>query len=247
VGNALELLLMFRDQEELRVSDVSSRLEVANSTAHRLLAMLAYHDLVQQTESRVYVAGPALLEVGLAVLNSIDIRVHARMYLLELHAQFGETVHLATLAGTDVRFLDAIEGTHALRVVERVDEIMPAHCTSVGKALLAGLDSTALDALYADPATFTGLTPRSIRTRSQLDAELEVVRSLGYATSDGESEEGVASVAIALRSPAGECVAALNVAAPSNRMSARRRREIGQALLDAAERFTQSSPGGLVS
>lgn len=242
VGNALKLLLMFRDHEELRVSDVSSRLEVANSTAHRLLAMLAYHDLVEQTDGRVYVPGSALLEVGLAVLNSVDIRVHARSFLLELHERFGETVHLAELSGRNVRFLDAVEGTHALRVVERIDETMPAHCTSVGKALLAELDPAELDRLLGSDSELPALTPQSVHTRDQLDAELDTVRSLGYATSTGESEVGVASVAVALRSPTGHAIAALNVAAPTNRMPARRRREIGQAMLDASARFTESSP-----
>jgi IclR family acetate operon transcriptional repressor len=239
VGNALELLMMFREFDEVRVSDVSTRLQVANSTAHRLLAMLTYHELVQQTESRVYVAGLALLEVGLAVLNSMDVRVHARSYLLELHEAFGETVHLAELAGRNVHFLDAIEGTHTLRVAQRIDEVLPAHCTSVGKALLAQLDPGELDQILPDDALI-GLTDKSITTRGQLDVELEAVRSLGYATSDGESEEGISSVAVALPSPTGP-IAAISIAAPANRMSARRRREIGQALLDTADRFAAVS------
>lgn len=241
VGNALELLMMLRDCDELRVSDVSSRLGVANSTAHRLLAMLTHHDLVQQTDSRVYVAGVALLEVGLALLNSMDARVRARAFLIELHDTFGETVHLARLDGRDVRFLDAIEGNHALRVVQRLDEVMPAHCTSVGKALLAELSSDELDRVIG-VGDLPGLTPKSITTRSQLDVELDAVRSLGYATNDGESEEGISSVSATLHSATGTPLAAISVAAPTNRMPARRRREIGQALLDAAERFATTSP-----
>lgn len=242
VGNALQLLFMFRDREELRVSDVSTHLNVANSTAHRLLAMLQYHDLVQQIGSRVYVAGPALLEAGLAVMNSVDVRVHARSFLVDLHTRFDETVHLADLVGRDVRFLDAIEGTQTLRVVERVNALMPAHSTSVGKALLAELDESELDKLFVNDDAFVSMTSATIRSREALNADLEVVRDRGYATSDGESEVGVASVAIAIRTPDGGVIGALNVAAPSTRMSAQRRREIGKALIEAAEGFEASYP-----
>ena len=48
VDNALKLLLTFRDRPQLALSDASAYLGVAHSTAHRLLAMLAYHDFVRQ-------------------------------------------------------------------------------------------------------------------------------------------------------------------------------------------------------
>ena len=71
---------------------------MAQSTAHRLMAMLAYHDFVRQDPfSRAYRAGPALIDVGLSVVRAMDIRSIARPFLEELMQQVGETVHLATL------------------------------------------------------------------------------------------------------------------------------------------------------
>ena len=75
VDNALRLLLLFRDHQELRLSDVSSEIGVSPSTAHRLLQMLVHHDFVHQRGERgTYTAGPALLEIGYGAVRSLDLR-----------------------------------------------------------------------------------------------------------------------------------------------------------------------------
>ena len=117
VDNALRLLMLFRAEPRVRLSDASEHLGVAHSTAHRLMAMLAYHGFVrQEPDSRAYVAGPALVEIGLAAVRQLDIRRHARPVLESLASSLGETVHLAVLEGGNVRYLDAVESSRALRV-----------------------------------------------------------------------------------------------------------------------------------
>ena len=71
VDNALQLLLLFREQSTLRVADASRTLGVAPSTAHRLISMLQYHGFVQQDpRSKAYRAGTALAQIGLAVVRA---------------------------------------------------------------------------------------------------------------------------------------------------------------------------------
>jgi DNA-binding IclR family transcriptional regulator len=71
VDNALRLLMLFRDTPRVRLSEASEHLGVAHSTAHRLMAMLAYHGFVRQEPgSRAYLAGPALVEIGLAAVRA---------------------------------------------------------------------------------------------------------------------------------------------------------------------------------
>jgi DNA-binding IclR family transcriptional regulator len=233
---------MFRDEDTLRLSEVSKHLNVANSTAHRLLAMLAYHDLVHQIgTSRVYMPGKALIEVGLAVAREVDIRDIAHPYLLELCQRFSETAHLAALEGTFVRYLDSIESPHAVRIVSRAGSLTPAHCTSVGKALLAGLVPQQVDALYEHKA-MTTLTDRSIRSIAQLRATLDVVRQQGYAQNDSESDDGVVSVAALIRDASGNGIAAISVAAPEQRFPKIRRVEVAHAVIDAANRIAEALP-----
>src|SRR5215475_2123089 len=182
VDSALRLLMLFRDRPRVRLSEASEYLGVAHSTAHRLMAMLAYHGFARQEPgSRAYVAGPALVEIGLAAVRELDIRRHARPVLEGLAASLGETVHLAVLEGSNVRYLDAVESSRALRVASRTGSVLAASCTASGKALLAELPDAEVRAMFADNAALPRLTPRSIRSRSRLLAELRKVREAGCA------------------------------------------------------------------
>jgi DNA-binding IclR family transcriptional regulator len=202
VDNALRLLMLFRDRPRVRLSEASEHLGVAHSTAHRLMAMLAYHGFVRQEPgSRAYLAGPALVEIGLAAVRELDVRLRARPVLEALAASLGETVHLVVLEGGNVRYLDAVESRRVLRVASRTGSALAANCTASGKALLAELPDAQVAAIFAGQDELAALTSRSITSCSRLLAELRQVRARGYAVNVEESEEGVASVAVAVPSP----------------------------------------------
>jgi DNA-binding IclR family transcriptional regulator len=239
VDNALRLLLMFRDRNEIRLSEAREALGVAHSTAHRLMAMLAYYQFVRQDPaSRAYRAGPALIEVGLSVVRAMDIRTVARPSLESLARTVGETVHLATLEGTDARFLDAVESERALRVTGRTGRVLPAHATSVGKAMLAALPDEELDRLYPSE-TLPTQTARTITSKPVLLAELKKVRKRGYASNAGESEDGVSSVGVAVLDKSGRPVAAVSVAAPVSRMPASTARQMAVPLTAVARHIAK--------
>jgi DNA-binding IclR family transcriptional regulator len=220
VDNALRLLTLFREHERVRLSEAKEHLGVAHSTAHRLLAMLAYHDFVrQEPDSRVYVAGPALVEIGLTAVRTMDIRRYARPILEELAARFEETVHLAGLEGGMVRYLDAVESPRMLRVAARTGTALPANCTASGKAMLAELPDQEVLSLFPGDAALPGQTGRSITDRAAFISELRRVRERGFALNEGESEEGVASVAVPVPGPHHRPVAALTVSGPLSRLS----------------------------
>ena len=243
VDNALRLLMLFRDTPRVRLSEASEYLGVAHSTAHRLMAMLAYHGFVRQEPgSRAYVAGPALVEIGLAAVRDLDIRLHARPVLESLAASLGETVHLAVLEGGNVRYLDAVESPHALRVASRTGSALAANCTASGKAMLAELSDAEVSAIFAGQDTLSALTGRSITSCARLLAELRKVRARGCAVNVEESEEGVASVAGAVRGPRpgqpGRLrrapAAALAVSGPVSRMTGQVVEKIAAELRDRA-------------
>jgi DNA-binding IclR family transcriptional regulator len=234
VDNALRLLWLIGERPSLRLTDASQYLGVASSTAHRLLAMLQYRGFVQQNPaSRAYEAGPALDRIAFSVLRRLDVRERARPVLERLAAEVGETVHLGRLEGRHVHFLDSIESTRAVRVGSRLGRSMPAHCTSTGKAMLALLAAEQLAAVYPDEE-LEQLTPHSVGSRTALVRALDEVRRRGHASSREESEEGVTSLAVALAPGVGAPMA-LNVSAPTGRMTAAARRAIVERLHAAAE------------
>ena len=238
VDNALRLLMLLRGQPRVRLSEASEHLGVALSTAHRLMAMLAYRGFVrQEPDSRAYLAGPALVEIGLAAVRQLDIRRQARPVLEGLAAALGETVHLAALEGRNVRYLDAVESSRALRVAARTGTALAANCTASGKALLADLPDAEVAALFAGQPGLPALTARSITGRSRLLSELRDVRARGFAVNREESEEGVASVAVTVPRDHNGPAVALAVSAPVSRMGGEIAGQIGARLRDEAARL----------
>jgi DNA-binding IclR family transcriptional regulator len=211
VDNALRLLLLVEHEGAVRVSHASAHLGVAVSTAHRLLAMLQYYGFVQQdSETKAYGAGPALVRIGVASLHRMDLRGQARPFLERLRNEFDETVHIVIRDGRQILFLDGVESRKAVRVVTRTGS-MWAHCTSAGKSMLAEMSDEALLKLYPDEELPT-LTSHSISNRTDLLKSLAEVRRQGFAQSQEESEEGVHSVGVAIRNNHSTVVAALSVA-----------------------------------
>ncbi len=241
VDNALRLLLLFREQQSMRLTEACSYLGVAHSTAHRLLAMLIHRGFVRQDANRAYRPGPMLVDIGLAVVQKMDVRMQARPFLEKLAAEFGETVHLVTLEGDHVRYVDAVESDRVLRVISRTGQLLPAHCTSAGKALLAEFGIDQVHTLYADKNLLTSQTSHSITSMKELESALSTVREQGYATNREESEDGVGSVAITLVNAADRPVAAIAVALPVSRLNSRMQANIVAALKDVREKFRELS------
>ncbi len=217
VDNALKLLLLLGEQPEIRLSEATRYLGVASSTAHRLLAMLAYRGFVRQDPvSKAYLPGPSLTGVAFAIFGRLDIARSAAPLMRALSEQLRETVHVGMLDGASVRFVAAVEGPAAVRVASRLGRALPAHCTSTGKVMLAQLSAAELRALLPRER-LKRITAHSIGSRAALEAELAAIRERGYATNREESEEGVASVAVPIPTRAPGLRLALNAAARQNR------------------------------
>lgn len=228
VENVLRAIELLRDRPTVTLSEVARELGVARSTAHRLLAMLRFHDFVRQDpETKAYGPGGRLLEIALAVTGERDVRALLRPELERLVREAGETAHLVTLHGADALFLDSVECERVVRVSSRAGVYVPAWLTAAGKALLAQLP----------PEQAAELLPA--RHRAELLDVLRIVRRRGYATNFGESESELAAVAVAL-APAAVVGRSLSVSvsAPAYRLSEREVRAVATTARASAERMT---------
>lgn len=242
VDNALRLLLLLGERTSIGVSEAGEYLDVAPSTAHRLLAMLQHHGFAEQDPgSRAYTAGPALYSAGLSALRSSDLRALCLPELAKLGAELDETVHLCTLQGTELLFLDCVESDKALRAGSRTGQTLPSHCTAAGRAMLACLSDDRVLALFPDEE-LPGMTSRSVVTRSDLLNRLEVIRRQGYEVNSGESEVGLRAVAVAIVDRNGRSHGAITVAAPDGRLTMKDVPRIAKAVRAAAERVGAQLP-----
>jgi IclR family acetate operon transcriptional repressor len=235
VAKAADLLRLFGQHSELRLSDVGETIGVSLSTAHRLLTTLEASGMISQnTTTRCYEPGPDLLGLAQALAPSASRWSYVRPFLADLSERVGETVNAVTLQHTDAAFVESVEAQTPLRVGSRLGVRMPASCVSGGKILLAALSTDEVLARYPDEVLHT-LTPRSIRTRTELLAELKQVRKRGCATNFGESEPEVSGVAVGVGCRAGEVPFAIAVAAPRSRLAQSRVKAIVDELRKTAD------------
>lgn len=210
VDNALRLQQMLRDGGALRLKDAARELDIAASTAHRLLAMLVYRGFAIQDEKRTYHPGPAMGAGPARQGWTKELTEKARPHMESLAMLSGETVNLVIRVGTQVRFLWSAESTRPLRVGDRQGQVLPAELTAGGRPLLAELPQDMLEQLYPNPS-------------KQFLRELAAVRKVGFALNVEQTEEGVAAFGVAVHDKAGTAVAALTVAVPMTRYRAHSR------------------------
>ncbi len=244
VDNALRLLLLYRDRRLIRVTDAAEALGVGRSTAHRLLAMLQHHGFVEQDpETRAYRAGAALAEIGLATIREDGLGEQLRPFMERLRDEVKETIQLVVLQGANCLFIETVESHRPLRTASRVGIVVPAHCLSAGKALLAELAPERLRRLYPAPE-IPAATARSITSRDELEAHLDDIRARGYATNFGESEEEIGSVGVAVRSASGRLRAGLAVSGPLSRLDETRTDELDM-IVAALRRIAEEAGASL--
>ncbi|MCA5892223.1 IclR family transcriptional regulator [Isoptericola sp. NEAU-Y5] len=193
------------------------------STLHRTLAALRHRGYAEQADDGGYRLGPAVLALGTAFLAEDNLPALLRPALERLRDDVDELVHLGTLAGREVVYLDKVEPQRPVRVWSAVGRRQPAATTALGRALLAAHDPREIHlARYATDAEDV----------ARLTATVADARRLGYATETEENEPGIACVAVAVLR-AGRPVAAVSVTAPVERMTGEPRAARVAALLDA--------------
>ena len=232
VRNAARLLKEFsRSDRELGVSELARRLGLSTSSTHRLLATLAAERLVERSP-RGYRLGLALHDIG-AVAGDLDLHEAALPVMATLRASTGETVQLAVLDGCESVYVDRLESPHTVRIFSRVGTRLPAPATSTGKTLLAALSPAELDARLAAWRPVR-TTPYSIVDEGVLRARLGEIAARGWAENREESRVGVVSVGAPVRDRSGAVIAALSVAAPTDRAGPAPLRRIRVAVVEAA-------------
>jgi DNA-binding IclR family transcriptional regulator len=217
VDRALRLLHMLRDRGEVRIKPAARELGVAESTVHRLMAMLVFHGFALQDETRAYVPGYSLGAVPLKASGTKVLRDVAASHMEALSRVTHETVNLQVRSGTKLRFLWSYEGDRILRIISRVGAVMPAAKSAGGRVLLAGLADKTIVRLYHGPiaqAQGNAMPPGELQ---EFLSELREHRRNGFATTNGETEIGVAAIAMPIRADDGRPIAALTISIPTVR------------------------------
>jgi DNA-binding IclR family transcriptional regulator len=235
VDHALSVIEYLSERGEAGISEISSDVGLAPSTTHRLIASLARREyLVQNPRTRKYYLGMKIFQLGSAVANRFGIRQAALVNMEKLAAESGETVNLGILDKTNVIYLEKILNDDPIRIELQVGRAVPAHCTGLGKAILAFQPHERLEALLSEIA-FDKRTKNTITSREVLRTELERIKKQGYAIDNGELIEGVRCIAVPVFTQNQSVLAAISIAGPTFRLDSKRVKELVHLVRKAAD------------
>lgn len=233
VDEAMMLLEMLAASDELSLQQLASQMGVSKTTVYRLLSTLEHRGFVEQSlPTRKYQLGTKAFEVGSRYLTRIGLGVAIQPILEQLRQQTQETVNVAILRDGQVIYVNKVESEQTLRADLYVGRRVFAHCTALGKALLAWLDPAEVDTIIARHG-LPRLTKLTIDTRDRLNQELAEVRESGYALDDEEHIVGIRCIAAPIRDYSGRVVAAVSIAGPSARLSHRQLVEMQNPVITA--------------
>jgi DNA-binding IclR family transcriptional regulator len=249
VLHALQVLEHLAEVSEAGVSEISRAVGLAPSTTHRLLAALASKEFLQQNpKTKKYQLGIKIFQLGSSVANRFGIRQAALVNMEKLAAESGETVNLGILNRAEVIYLEKILNDDPIRIELQVGHSVPAHCTAMGKAILAFQPPEKLEEIISS-IKFEKRTNTTIADRESLRLELAAIKSKGYAIDDGELIEGIKCISAPVVLHQKGAVAAISIAGPSFRLTAARVMELVPLVRKAADETSKyiqwASSGGI--
>lgn len=225
-------------------TQVAAALGMSKSKAQMLMSSMAEIGLLRRMAGGRYRVGWRGLQLERLVTGAAPFRPVARAMAVRLARHCGETIHVGTLDAGRVVYVDRIEGARGVEIpVSNVGASLPAHCTGVGKVLLAHLDPGQVDAIL-DRHGMDRRTPATIVDRDALYAELHRVRRDGVAYDREEVVAGLSCVAAPVHDADGVVVAAMSVSAPTVRFAeseAAYRSMVVQATLGVSARLRSDS------
>lgn len=220
LSKALALLeAISEDDRPVSVPDLVDMIGLPRQSVHRVLRQLEELGLIERDPVRErYSPGIRLAHLGLGAISARVRRGAAHSILVDLVEQTGETINLGMMEENEVVYIDRVECDWPLRVQLQPGSRVPAHCTAIGKLLLANMSEAGRHEVLSI-ARLRRYTKYTITDRHEIELRLEEIRKQGYAVNDQEDAVGLIALAVPVYSEGGAVVAGLSVHAPTPRFS----------------------------
>lgn len=239
LGRAFAILEeVARNRDGIALADLSKRVGLHNSTTfHLVKTMVSLGYIRQMKDSKRYRVGRPLFALAASALDEIEMVSLATPVLEDLSRETGESSHFAVRMGDSVVVIARTSGPGAFQLLDRVGVVRPAHCTALGKVILAALRPDQLGRVL-DRAELKPLTPKTIVERKALEQQIEEIRRSGIAFDDGEFDPEVRCVAVPVRDFTGHVIGAIGISGPIWRLSIQTLQSRAKAVQAAAERLS---------
>jgi DNA-binding IclR family transcriptional regulator len=203
---------------EWDLAQIAKQTGIQKTTVHRMLLTLRSLGYVEQNpKNKRYAGSISFFEIGCKVIGGLDYIKVAHPYLVELSEKTAETINLCVTNKLDMIVMDRIESTYSLKQDTPLGGRFKSYCSASGKAVLANLDKLQRDELLAG-VVLEPNTPKSLKTREELEKDLELTASRGYAIDNEEFLAGLRCVAAPIFNHNKKVIAGLSVSAPTVRL-----------------------------
>lgn len=211
IQRALDILNLFKDQPSLSFIDLQKKLGFNKTTLYRVLSTLQDNKYLKKEEGGKYGLGINLFILGNRISKEYQLINVSTPFMQDLSQSLDLTIHLGTLDGTNVILIQKVEPHRSIKMICQIGGYLPAHCTSLGKTLLAFSSKEAVQKVIGTQG-LQRYTPHTFCTTESLLAELESTRSRGYALDNAEHEKNIRCVAVPILNDSGRIEAALGAA-----------------------------------
>ena len=225
VDRALDILnLLFEEEEEVGISEISRRLDIPKSAVHRTLITLENkHFVHKNTKTEKYWLGIKLYAMGELVKENMTLIDIIKPYAEDLHEDVKEVVNVSVLNEVpnegykSTVIFKVSDTTNVLSVNPRVGSSADAHTSSVGKCLLAFNTESNLEKAK-NVTELRKYTENTIDNWDSLEIELESVRKQGYSLDNEEREIGLFCIGAPILDKNNNAIAAISISGPTDRM-----------------------------
>lgn len=239
---ALRILLhLGQNRSEVGITQVASALGLNKATVYRLLTAMQKFELIEKNpETEKYRLGLKLHELGMQAVQSRTLQSEAHRYLLDLASESGETVTLAAPLSGGVVCLDRVDSQRTAIVIRTpIGARFSAHCTAIGKAVLAYLPEAEVDAILLNNG-MPRHTPLTLVRIPELKENLAQIRQRQFSVDHQERERGLSGVAAPILSAEGRFIGAVGMAGPTQRFRGEELRQKINMVRATAERIAGS-------
>ncbi|WP_432256767.1 IclR family transcriptional regulator domain-containing protein [Limimaricola sp. AA108-03] len=202
----------------LSVAETATRTGLDRATARRCLLTLAAEGYAAH-DGKYFTLTPRVLRLGMAALATLPLAQIVQPWLDQLSERVGQSASVAIRDDTEIVYLARAAQKRVMSIGLMPGSRLPAHCTSLGRVLLAALPEPQARALVerSDLAPRTAL---SLTDPEEIMARVAQARRDGFAIIDQEVEIGLRSIAVPLIDARGRVVAALNIGMAATHASA---------------------------
>jgi IclR family KDG regulon transcriptional repressor len=220
LGRAFAILEeVARHREGIGLAELSKLVGLHNSTTfHLAKTMVSLGYIRQEKDSKRYRVGRPLFALAASAIDEIEMVNVATPVLEDLSRETGESSHFAVRMGDAVVVIARTSGPGAFQLTDRVGVVRPAHCTALGKVILASLRPDQLER-FLERVELKPSTAKSVTEIPQLLREIAEIRRSGVAYDDGEFNLEVRCVAVPVKDFTGQIIGALGISGPIWRLS----------------------------